>query len=118
MTAKCLLDAKTALETLDLEMVASIYAPEALFEDVPAGLKITDKAKLREYFTGLFNLPGVAFSDIRIFDGGDFGVIEWTWSGVNRKTVSPFHVRGVSMVELRDGRFARESIYYDPAPAS
>jgi ketosteroid isomerase-like protein len=118
MTAQCLLDAKKALETLDLTKVASIYAMDFIFEDVPAGQRITDRARLEGYFTRLFSLPGVEFSDICIYDGGTFAALEWTWSGIHRMTGEVYHVRGASVIELRGGKIARESIYYDPSPAA
>ena len=117
MTTQCLLDAKEALETLNHKAILSIYAEDFLFEDVPAGLRITDRAGLEGYFSNLFSLPGVAFTDVRIFDSGDFAVLEWTWSGTHRKTGEAYHVRGVSVIELRGGKIARESIYYDPSLA-
>ena len=117
MATQCLLDAKEALETLNFKAIFSIYTQDFVFEDVPAGLRITDFAGLEGYFTHLAGLPGVAFSDIRIFDGGDFAGLEWTWSGSHHRTGETYHVRGASVIELHDGKIARESIYYDPRTA-
>lgn len=118
MTTQSLLDAKQALETLDHRAIFTIYAEDFLFEDVPDGLRITDRAELEGYFTHLFSLPGVKFSDIRIYDGGTFAAVEWTWSGIHRRTGEVYRVRGASVIELRGGKIARESIYYDPAPVA
>jgi len=117
MSAKALKDAKEALEGLDVDKILSAYAENAIFEDIPAGLQIMDSTRLRSYFEQLFSLPEVAFSDIRIFDGGDFAAIEWTLAGVKRDTSVPFRVRGASVIELSEGRIARESIYYDSRAA-
>ncbi len=78
MTTQCLLDAKEALETLDLAKISRIYATDFIFEDIPGREVINDQAALHGYFSRLFALPGVAFSDIRIFDGGTFAALEWT----------------------------------------
>ena len=117
MPSKALLNAKKALEELNLEKILSIYAENAVFEDISAGQRIMDKTTLRTYFEQLFSLPGVSFSDIRILDGSNFAVIEWIWSGLKCDTGETYRVRGASVVELWKGKIVRESIYYDPKPA-
>jgi ketosteroid isomerase-like protein len=117
MPTEALVEAKEALEELDADKILSAYAENAVFEDISAGERITDKARLRVYFERLFSLPGIAFSDIRIFDGGSFAAIEWVWSGLRRDGGGPYRVRGASVIELHAGKIARESIYYDPKPA-
>jgi steroid delta-isomerase-like uncharacterized protein len=111
--ADVLIEAATALQELDAQRLVSAYAEEALFEDVPEGRRITDRAELRSYFERLFSLPGIGFSDVRVFDGGSFAAIEWVWSGQRRDSGESFQARGVSLIELRDGKIVRESIYYD-----
>jgi ketosteroid isomerase-like protein len=117
MSVKVLQDAKEALEALNLDEIVKIYANRFLFEDVSANEQITDRKALKEYFQRLFSLPQVSFSDIRIFEGECFAILEWTWGGVKRNTGEPFRVKGVSVIELSEGKIARESIYYDPKPA-
>ena len=117
MTAKILLDAKRALEDRNTEKIMEIYADKFLFEDTSSMQRITTRTSLRSYFDQLFNLPGVCFSDISVFEGNHFAVIEWTWSGLNLMNNTIFHVRGVSIMELSEGKISRESIYYDPRTA-
>ncbi len=62
--------------------------------------------------------PPTAFSDIRVLEGDEWAAIEWTWSGVNRHTSAPFRIRGASVIELREERIARETLYYDPRSAT
>jgi ketosteroid isomerase-like protein len=114
MVAKILLKAKAALEELNLEKILAAYAENAVFEDVSAGERLTDKASFRAYFEQLFSLPGVAFSDISILDGKHFAVLEWTWSGLKRQSKERYEVRGASVIEIRQGKIVRECIYYDP----
>jgi ketosteroid isomerase-like protein len=116
MVTKALLDAKEALEELDVDKMLSVYSENTVFEDIPAGLQILDKTGLRSYFEQLFSLPGVAFSEIRIFDGDNFAAIEWSWSGLKRETREPYRVKGASVIELQEDKIVRESIYYDPKP--
>ena len=117
MTAKILLDAKRALEDRNTEKIMEIYADKFLFEDTSSMQRITTRTSLRSYFDQLFNLPGVCFSDIGIFEGNNFAAIEWTWNGLNLMSDNIYHVRGVSIMELSEGKVSRESIYYDPKTA-
>lgn len=111
MTAKILLDAKRALEGCNTENILEVYADKFLFEDTSSMQSITTRTSLREYFDQLFNLPGVCFSDIGIFEGDNFAAIEWTWSGLDLKNENTYHVRGVSIMEFSEGKISRESIY-------
>jgi len=117
MPEKALREAREALEGLNVDQILLAYAQDAIFEDISAGERIVGQAGLRAYFEQLFSLPGVAFSDIRIFDGGSFAALEWVWSGLKRNTGGAYSVRGASVIELREGKIIRESIYYDPKPA-
>ncbi|MFQ5907639.1 MAG: nuclear transport factor 2 family protein [Thermoplasmata archaeon] len=108
---------KEALEALDVDVLVSCYAEDFLFEDIPSELRITEKADLKTYYEHLFALPNVKFSDTVIYDGGDWAALEWTWSGNKRDSGAEYQVRGASIIELRDGRIARETIYFDPRPA-
>jgi hypothetical protein len=118
MPANVLQEAKAALEGLNTDKILEIYADRFKFEDTPSKLLITDQKKLGEYFQQLFSLPKVSFSDIRLYEAETFAAIEWTWSGVNHATGEAFRVRGASIIELESGKVRRESIYYDPRPAS
>jgi hypothetical protein len=117
MSTHTLLDAKDALEGLNTNKILEIYADRFVFEDTTAKLLITDRKRLGEYFQQLFSMPEVSFSDIEIHEAESFAVIEWTWGGVSRTTGAPFRVRGVSVIELEQGKVKRESIYYDPRAA-
>lgn len=117
MTSPALLHAKQALEQLDAEKIVSAYADPFVFEDVPSAERITDHAGLREYFERLFRLPGVAFHDIRVLPAETFAALEWTWSGTRRSSAGTYRIRGASVIELRGGKIARETIYYDPREA-
>jgi len=111
--------AKEALEELSIDKIVAVYDDPFVFEDVPSGETITDSSGLRAYFQALFALPNVAFSDIRIYEADTFAALEWTWSGTKRSSGQAYRVKGASIIELRNGRIARETIYYDPrAPLS
>lgn len=118
MDANALENAKVALETLDAGRIVACYADAFVFEDIASNELITDIGKLGLYFERLFSLPGVSFSDVVLFGGEDWAALEWTWSGARRSGQGDYQVRGASIIELRDGQIARETIYYDPRPAN
>jgi len=106
--------AKIALEQLDADAIVAAYEEPFVFEDVPSGEKITDKEGLRDYFLALFALPNVSFSDVRAYEAEAFAALEWTWSGTKRSTGEGYQVKGCSVIELRNGKIVRETIYYYP----
>jgi len=111
--------AKEALEHLDAETIVTTYDDPFVFEDVPSGETITDRKSLLAYFHSLFGLPNVAFTDVKGYEAEAFAALEWTWSGTKRSSGEAYRVRGASVIEIRNGKIAREAIYYDPrAPLS
>jgi len=114
MKSAALQHAKEGLEELDTEKILSAYAEGFVFEDVPSGESISDRAQLRAYFEALFALPQVAFSEVKVYESENFAAVEWTWSSTKRSSGQAYRVKGASIIELRDGSIARESLYYDP----
>ncbi|HEX7541195.1 MAG TPA: nuclear transport factor 2 family protein [Anaerolineales bacterium] len=106
--------AKEALEHLDAETIVTAYDDPFVLDDVPSGETITDRKSLLAYFQVLFGLPNVAFTDVKGYEAEGFAVLEWTWSGTKRSSGEAFRVRGASVIEVRNGKIARETIYYDP----
>ena len=103
-----------ALQSLDAERLVAQYAPEFVFEDTAAGLKVTDRDELRRYYDALFSMPGVAFTDISFFQNArGSGAGEWVWSGLG-KDGAFFRVRGASIFESNPAGIVRETIYYRP----
>ena len=117
MTSLFLARAKEALEVLDAETIVTAYDDPFVLEDVPSGERITDRKSLRAYFQALFGLPNVAFSDVTVYEAEAFAALEWTWSGTKRSSGEAYRVKGVSLIEIRNGKIARETIYYDPSAA-
>jgi len=117
MRSSVLERAKRALESGDAETLVDCYSDPCLLQDAPSGDTWTTRDALDSMYRRLLAPPN-AFSDVRVFEGDGWGAIEWTWSGVNRRTSVPFRIRGASVVELREERIARETLYYDPRPAT
>ncbi len=109
--------AKRALESGDVEALVGCYTDPCLLHDAPSGETWTTHDALASMYRRLLAPPTV-FSDVRVFEGDGWAAIEWTWSGVNRRTSVPFRIRGASVIELGEGRIARETLYYDPMPAA
>ncbi len=109
--------AAAALSACNVNALTTLYADDAIFEDVPSGESYRGKAAIRSMFVALFAPASTQFrvTAVRPAEGG--GVLEWTWSGRTRKTGAPFDVRGVSVLELSGSTVSRETIYYDPRPA-
>ncbi len=109
--------AKVALERGDAEALVDCYTDPCFLEDAPSGETWTTHEALAPMYRRLLARPTV-FSDVRVLEGDGWAAIEWTWSGVNRRTSVPFRIRGASVIELGEGRIARETLYYDPRPAA
>ncbi|HLE46177.1 MAG TPA: nuclear transport factor 2 family protein [Thermoplasmata archaeon] len=108
--------AKKALQGGDADVLVDCYADPCLLEDVPSGETWTTHEALTSMYRRLL-APPTRFSEVRVLEGDGWAAIAWTWSGVNRGTNAPFRIRGVSVVEIRDGRIGRETLYYDPRPS-
>ena len=110
---------KEALESLDAEKLVSHYAEDAVFLDPCLGQDwfIRGKEKLKAYFQELFGLPGAKFEVTSVFGCDGWAAAEWTWSGNKRGSDTRFSIKGASVIQIRDGKIARETIYYDPRSA-
>jgi steroid delta-isomerase-like uncharacterized protein len=111
---KILQSAAAALESLDADKLVSRYADEFLFEDAPGNLRITSKERLELYYRNLFALPDVKFEVTSMFGCDAWAGLEWIWSGTTPGQGTEYRIKGASIIEIRDGRIARETIYYDP----
>lgn len=110
-------NAAAALEALDTEYLVSHYADSFLLEDAPNSLRITTKEQLTSYYRNLFALPGVGFEVTSLFTCGGWAGLEWIWSGTKPGQDGGYRIKGASIIEIRGGKIARESIYYDPRTA-
>lgn len=110
-------EAAAALAARDLDAILSLYADDAVLEDASDGESYRGKAALRNLFEALFSAPATSFRIAAVRPGGDWGALEWVWSGRTGTSGLAFEVRGVSILEFAGARVARETISYDPAPS-
>lgn len=109
--------------TGNLDLYLSSYADDFRFEDVTFSKICTTKEELTQFFHGTLH----AFSEFTVENGpmshdDERGVMEWTMSGVHTgdwpglpATGKRFSVRGVSVVQFKDGKIHRQSDYWDLA---
>ena len=107
----------------DAGKILPLFTEDVHFEDVPLGVVTKGHAELRGFVTGMLG----ALADVRfevtsrfVAADGTSGALEWIFHGRQVKDVpglpatnTPFHVRGSSVVQFRDGKIARESDYWD-----
>jgi hypothetical protein len=105
-----------AVTDMDAEKLASLYAPDAVWDD----------AALGDHFTGgpvaahggwdpVFGLPGIGFKDVRLVTHGEDGfTVIWTAFGPSSPVTStPFEAKGVSVLEVQGAQISHETVYYD-----
>ena len=121
-TVKIIEDMIAAMNSWDLDKVASYFTDDCLCEDVPSGKvchgikEYIDLAKMvREEFPDRSLELKSAFSD------GHKIASESVWSGTFANSRNPerpatgkhVSVRYITITELRDGKICRNSDYYD-----
>ena len=101
----------------DPAKLVSAFTPDGIYEDIPFVLKKKGSAELRElhkYFHD--SVGGLYVKLIAAYVAEGHGTIEWLFGGQDLgvyKTGKPFEVQGVSVIEVRNGRIARNLDYYD-----
>jgi steroid delta-isomerase-like uncharacterized protein len=91
------------------------------FTDHALGLEFKDKGRLTEFFAKMRELfPDSERMDNTLFSGGDRVVSEWTLTATQtepflggRLRKVPICVRGISVVQIKNGRISQWSDYYD-----
>ena len=103
----------------DPDKMLPLFTDDIFYEDVAFGEVSHGQAEVRKFF--LSELDGVPDLELKlqradIHDG--HGTIEWMFSGTDKdvfKTGKKFSVRGVSVIDMRDGKIFRNVDYYDVA---
>jgi steroid delta-isomerase-like uncharacterized protein len=103
----------------DADRVASLYTDDVIYEDVAFGLIAHGHAEMRKMAADFFtDVPDLKLEVVSKQSSGNRGSVEWVFSGTDAglyKTGKKFSVRGVSVYELRDGKFSSNRDYYDAA---
>ncbi|MCU1361123.1 MAG: hypothetical protein JWN99_2412 [Ilumatobacteraceae bacterium] len=105
----------------DVDRIRGMFTDDAIYEDVPFGM-VEQGPAVTELFRGNFRTFGADFrvDDVTANIDGDKGYVRWTMSGTQIGDMGGkptkgkhFSQRGVSIIELRDGRIARNCDYWD-----
>jgi hypothetical protein len=98
---------EAALADKDVGRLARLTAPGVEFLDIEHGVR-GDRATLRARYMRMFDRPrDLEFTDVRRFVGPGWAAVMWTASSRARAT----EATGLTVLEIRNGRIARETIY-------
>ena len=103
----------------NVDQVLAVFTDDAFYEDVTFGLVNHGRADLVKFVQFFFGaVPDLHLQCVNTAVHGGHGFIEWVFSGTDVgvfKTGKRFSVRGASVIDVRGGRIARDSDYYDAA---
>jgi len=103
----------------DPDKMLPVFTSDVSYEDVAFGEVSHGSAEFRKFAASEFEaVPDLKVELVRATVSKGHGTIEWTFSGTDKdiyKTGKKFSVRGVSVIEVRDGKIARSLDYYDAA---
>ena len=110
---------KSLLETFnahDLDRVMQFFADDCELYmprgKEPWGQRFTGKAAVRQGLASRFEgLPDVHYADDRHWVAGNLGVSTWLLTGTT-KTGERLRVRGVDLLEFRDGKIVKKDSYW------
>lgn len=96
-----------------------LFTDDIFYEDVAFGEVSHGAAELRKFFASEFEgVPDLELKLVGASVHNGHGTVEWVFSGTDRgiyKTGKKFRVRGVSVIDLRDGKISRNLDFYDSA---
>jgi steroid delta-isomerase-like uncharacterized protein len=116
-------EAFDALNRHDLSRAEEIWGPESVDHVLPMGeYRGTDE--IAGLFRGMFEaMPDFSIEVERVLTDGDRTTVQWhirgTFTGAPLMEIDPtgrrIDIRGVDVIEWRDGRVGHNTIYYDGA---
>jgi ketosteroid isomerase-like protein len=97
----------------DVEGVMNAMTEDCLFENTnppPDGSRYVGAAAVRAYWEKFFaSNPDAVFESEDTFAAGDRCVVRWTYR--KTKDGKPWHLRGVDVFKVRDGKVAEKLSY-------
>jgi ketosteroid isomerase-like protein len=101
-----------ALQAKDAAAVAALSAPKVAFLDTASSTAVSDPNEVQAHYAAIFRKPDdLAFSNLRYAFGRGWAAVIWTAASRS----STFTGNGATMLEVRDGKIARETLYYNSA---
>jgi len=99
------------------EKMLPVFTDDVFYEDVAFGEVSHGSAELRKFAASEFEgVPDLEVKLLRANIQGGHGTIEWVFSGTDKgvfNTGKKFSVRGVSVIDVRDGKISRSVDFYD-----
>src|ERR1039458_3206659 len=96
-----------------------LFTDDIFYEDVAFGEVSHGGAEVRKFAASEFEaVPDLELKLLRASVHNGHGTIEWTFSGTDKgvfKTGKKFSVRGVSVIDVREGKIVRNLDFYDSA---
>jgi ketosteroid isomerase-like protein len=97
----------------DADRVASLLTDDTVFEDTspaPDGQRIEGKGAVSEFWRGWFaRNPDAKFEAEETIVSGDRAVVRWVYRKM--RNGQPWHIRGVDVFTVRDGKVAAKLAY-------
>jgi steroid delta-isomerase-like uncharacterized protein len=101
----------------DPDKLLAVCTDDIFYEDVAFAQVNHGKAELRKFAVSEFEgVPDLELKVVRTEIHNGHGSIEWSFTGTDKdvyKTGKKFTVRGVSVVDVREGKIARSQDFYD-----
>jgi steroid delta-isomerase-like uncharacterized protein len=101
----------------DPDKMLPVFTDDIFYEDVAFGEVSHGRAELRKFAVEEFEgVPDLELKLVRAAIHNGHGTIEWNFSGTDKgvyKTGKKFTVRGVSVIDVRDGKISRSLDFYD-----
>jgi len=101
------------------DKMVPLFTDDIFYEDVAFGEISHGSAELRKFAASEFEgVPDLDLKLVRASVHGGHGTVEWMFSGTDKdvfKTGKKFSVRGVSVIDVRDGKISRCLDFYDVA---
>jgi hypothetical protein len=98
-----------ALQAKDAAALAALCSPKIAFMDTAASAVGNSPGQVQAHYGRIFRKPGdLAFTDLRYAFGRGWATLIWVAGSPSSAVSGP----GVTMLEVRDGRIARETLYY------
>lgn len=116
ITVSTLKDFLAAFNAHDLDAIMQFFADDCELcmprGEAPWGTRYVGKSAVREGLgTRLEGIPDVHYGEDTHWVAGDRGVSTWLLTGTT-KAGEPIRVRGVDLLEFRDGKIIRKDSYW------
>jgi steroid delta-isomerase-like uncharacterized protein len=108
-------DAISAINSHDVEKLASLFTEDCFYEDVALGGVMHGSEAVKTGYASFFtHIPDFHIELKSLFIADTWGCCEWVMTGTSTSGKS-FSTRGATINELQGARIKRNSDYYDPS---